>query len=464
MASNRKLQFCVVLLIEALLICTALLQRFPPSGDDYSYLYQAKLFASGKIYAEDPLYRLTSPLHDCVATNCLKDYQGHRFSKYPPGWPALLAVGALFGVPWLIDPLLGAVLGFLILRHVEQQLDAKLVKVAGLLLTLSLFFCYYAASLRSHIATALCVFAAFVTYDAAQQRSGRSRFLLFSAGALLGYSSMIRYIDWVPLAAWIGVSLLRRKRFSELTFFAGGFAFLASGNLLYNFFLLGDPLQTPSTLNHSASMHDRLLVSWTGILVTGVRLLNLLWVFPPAILLVALWKRYQPSPEARMYVALFLMNIGIYFFYPAAAGGPGPRYLLTYFPFLILAVVDLYRWICKDGSPVLLGLWKAAIVFQIVGSLSFATRQGFMSYWQRDLERTAREAENGEKIFLLKTGTYHANVGDLTRNPPALSSAGNLYFALCDQPETHGLLERFPGRKVFIYEYPGSLRRIADSQ
>ena len=464
--TKRKLLFSLIFLLEALLIVFALLQRFPPSGDDYSYFYQAKLFASGKIYAEDPLYNPKDPLNEYVAMGCLEDYHGHRFSKYPPGWPALLALGELLGVPWLIDPVLGAVLVFLILRYVEQQMGANLVKVAGILLTLCLFFCYYAASLRAQITTALFVFAAFVAYDAAQQRPRSSRLLLFSAGALLGYSSMIRYIDWAPLAAWIGIGLVRRRMFAELTLFGVGFGLLASGNLLYDTVLLGDPLQTPTTVNNlPGGMADRLMVSPTGFLVTGVRLVSLLWVFPLALLPVVLWRRYQASTKAKMYLALFLMNIGIYFFFPGATGGPGPRYFIAYFPFLVLAIVDLYGWICHDCAPGLRRLWTFAIVLQIVGSVSFATNEACRSYRRRDLERTVRQAGDGKKIVLLRTGTYRSSsAGDLTRNPPVLSSASTLYFIWCRQPERDELLKRFPERKVFVYEYPARLCRMADSQ
>jgi hypothetical protein len=466
MATKQKFLFSFVLFLEAVVIAFVLMDRFPPSADDYSYLYQAKLFASGELYAQDALYDGANPLHNCVDTSCIADNHGHRFSKYPPGWPAFLALGALAGVPWLIDPLLGAVLVFLILRYVEQRMGKNLVNVAGTLLTLCLFVCYYTASLRAHIASALFIFAAFLAYDASQQRPQYSRLLLFSAGALLGYSSMIRYLDWIPLAAWIGVILVRRKMFAQLMFFGIGFGLLATGNLLYDTLLSGHPLETPTELSRApGSIHDRLMVSWTGLQLTGVRLVNLLWVFPPALLLIVLWKRYQPSPKVNMYLALFLMSIGIYSFYPAAVGGPGPRYLLAYFPFLILAVVDVRRWINHDWGPVPRRLWTLAIILQIVGSVSFVTKEGYASYWRRDLERTVRQAGHGRKIFFLETGTYPAsNVGDLTRNPPVLSSAKNLFFIWCNQLERDALLRRFPGRKVFVYEYPGSLHRLADSQ
>lgn len=465
MTTKRILLFSAIFLVEALIVYFFLAQRSPLSGDDYSYLYQAKLFASGRLYAEDPIYNAALPFHDCIETYCLRDDQGHRFSKYPPGWPALLAVGVKLQVPWLIDPLLGALLIFLILAYVEKRMGNELVPVASLLLLLCFFLCYYAGSLRAHIATALFVFAAFLLYDAEERRAQRSKLWLFTAGALLGYSTMIRYIDWVPLTAWIGFSLLRRKRLVELVVFAIGFGVLASGNLAYNALLSGDPFQVPAALHRpSASINDRLMISWNGFVVTIVRLANLLWAFPPAILLLLLWRRYQPSSRVKTYLGLFSMSVAIYFFYPASSGGPGPRYFLAYFPFLVLAVVDLYRWICHDSPRVGRQLWNFAIVSLAVCSVVFVANEGYTLYWRRDLERTVRNAGAGRKIFLLKTGTYRTAAGDLTRNPPVMSAADSLYFRWCDQPERDALLTRFPGREVFVYEYPSHLYRLINTQ
>jgi hypothetical protein len=80
-------------------------------------------------------------------------------------------------------------------------------------------------------------------------------------------------------------------------------------------------------------------------------------------------------------------------------------------------------------------------------------------YWRRDLDRAARHVRDGKNIFLLKTGTYHTATGDLTRNPPVLSSADSLYFRWCEEPERDALLKRFPGRNIFVYEYPECLYR-----
>jgi hypothetical protein len=459
---EKKLLVSAIFLVEALFVYFVLTERYPISGDDYSYLYQAKLFASGKLYAEDPLYNADLPLYDCVETYCLRDDQGHRFSKYPPGWPALLAVGVKLQVPWLVDPLLGALLVFLMLKYTEQRMGKDLVKGTGLLLVLCFFLCYYAGSFRAHIATAVFVFAAFLVYDAADRRPQPPKLWLFIAGALLGYSAMIRYVDWIPLATWIGVSLLWRKRLADLMLFGIGFGLLASGNLLYNALLSGDPFCVPAALHRSSeSINDRLLISWDGFVATLIRLANLVWIFPSVLLLVVLWRRHQPSSKVKMYLALFSMNVAIYFFYPASVGGPGPRYFLAYFPFLVLAIVDLYRWTCQHPSPAARHLWNFAIVSLIVCSATFAAKEGYTMYGRRDLERTVRQIKDGKNIVLLKTGTYKTARGDLTRNPPVLSSADILYFSLCEQPKRDALLKQFPGRNILVYEYPGRLESLS---
>src|SRR5260370_31673365 len=216
----QKLVVSATFLLLALFVYFVLTQRFPTSGDDYSYLYQAKLFASGKLYAEAPRYDETLPFYECVETNHLRGDQGRRFSKYPPGWPALLALGVKLRVPWLVDPLLGAALMFLMLEYTERRMGKELVKVTCLLLMLCFFFCYYAASFRPHIATAVFVFTAFLLYDVAELGPERSKLRLFAAGALLGYSAMIRCLVWFPLAFWVIPSLAPRNSFRGLHAFA----------------------------------------------------------------------------------------------------------------------------------------------------------------------------------------------------------------------------------------------------
>lgn len=463
MSKKQKVIIAAIFLAEALFVHFVVMQRYPISCDDYSYIYQAKLFANGKLWAQDSLYDPSLQFYDCLETFCLRDDQGHRFSKYAPGWPLILAAGVKLHVPWLVDPMLGAVLVFLMLDYADRRLGKEHSRIVALLVTLCFFFCYYAASSRAHIATTFFVFAAFLFHDFGESSPHRARHWLLTAGALLGCSSLTRYVDWIPLAIWIGICLLREKRLACISVFATGFILVASVNLIYDALLSGNPFEVPSAIHRTSTIADQLIISWTGFFVTGIRLANLLWVFPPAVLLLIFWRRWWQSTHVKMYVVLFLMIIAIYFFYPAAAGGPGPRYLLAYFPFLIFAIAYLLQQL-RSNSPVTGGkIQILSLVALVLANLVFVANETYTMYWRRDLQRTTAHVAAGKNIFLLKTGTYKTVAADLTRNPPVLSSADNLYFTWCDKPERDALLSRFPGYRVFVYEYPGHLARFSDT-
>jgi hypothetical protein len=454
----QRTVFASVLLAESLLVFFLLAGRSPVSGDDYAYLYQGELFASGRLYAESPLYSTDHPLHDCVLTKCLTDHEGKRFSKYPPGWSALLAIGVALGAPWLVDPIVGALVLYLLLAHAARRVGPEAERACGTLLVLNGFLVYYVASYRPHVAAMLGVLAAFLLFEAAESRSGGAGIRLLGSGALLGATTLIRYLDFVPMAVWITWCLVRRGRVRHLLVFGTGFVLLAALNLRYDQLLSGDPFATPTRLYNAAGIHDRLVLSWRGFAVTGVRLLMLVALFPPLALLVAFWRRHSPSPAARRGLALFAMSVAVYFLYPAAVGGPGPRYLLAYFPFLVLAVVEAQGELAKSDPSRARRFWTAAVCVQVVASLVFLGLEGRTLYGRRDLERAlAAQRGRGRQLVLLKTGTYHTAAGDLTRNPPDLSSADTLIFLECAPPRREALLQMFPGRTVLEYEYPGRL-------
>ena len=202
-ASVRRTILACVLLAECLPVFFLLARRSPVSGDDYAYLFQAELFASGKLYAESPLYSRDHPLNDCVMTKCLTDHQGRRFSKYPPGLSVLLAIGVALKAPWLVDPILGALVVYLFLAHVERRHGPELGRACGTLLVLNGFLVYYAASYRPHLATMLGVVAAFLLFEETESDSRRAGILLLASGALLGGTTLLRYLDFVPMGLWI---------------------------------------------------------------------------------------------------------------------------------------------------------------------------------------------------------------------------------------------------------------------
>ena len=102
----------------ALHVSVDVLERTPHIQDSVTYLFQAQTLARGALTAPAP------PLATAEATahfdqEFLLVRDGRWFGKYPPGWPALLAVGIRLGAPWLVNPLL-AVLTAALLFQLER--------------------------------------------------------------------------------------------------------------------------------------------------------------------------------------------------------------------------------------------------------------------------------------------------------------------------------------------------------
>jgi hypothetical protein len=86
--------------------------------DELTQALQANIFLSGRLWA--PVREPT----ELFATFQMVEVAGRTFAQYTPGWPALLALGELIGLRWLMGPLAGgvavAVLLLLLLRLGER--------------------------------------------------------------------------------------------------------------------------------------------------------------------------------------------------------------------------------------------------------------------------------------------------------------------------------------------------------
>ena len=454
---RHMLLLSLLSLLQFVLAHFVLIQQFPNSGDEQAYLYQAELFSRGQLYAEDPIYDRAHPLNKFVAADAMDDTEGRRFSKYDPGWPALLSLGAWLRMEGLVAPLLGALTVFLLLSYVRKRIGNEFVTTAWRLVTLCSFFFLSVSNFGSHTASMAFLFSAFFLYDGTIERPPEHcRWRLLSVGLLLGYASLIRYIDWIPLLGWIAFDLLRQRKTKGLILVLLGFGLLASLHLFYNKLVTGNALTPPGVHFARGSVEVHFGFFLTGFETTAIRLRRVLYAFPPASLILLCLIRPCRSVRLKAYLTLFALNVIVYFLYAGGVAGPGPRYYFPYFPFLILAVVEVYR-LTRSHKIARIG-WPAAVASLVVCSFIYADGQTRDIYKRRDLERTVAAIPEKKKIILLESGTYKMEIPDLVRNPPDLWSADILYLAYGDGVGIADLLKRFPGHSVFLYRYPGSLR------
>jgi hypothetical protein len=135
----------VVLLAASWYVGTALFERAPHILDAISYLFQAKAFAGGALWAPPPL------VNDAFTIPFATVYQERWFSQYPPGTAVLLMLGVLAGAPWLVQPLLAAGVVILVVLTVRRQYGPGTALLVLPLLVTSPFLLLNAGAFLSHV-------------------------------------------------------------------------------------------------------------------------------------------------------------------------------------------------------------------------------------------------------------------------------------------------------------------------
>lgn len=347
------LALCVTALGFTCHIALAQYHAQPHILDASSYFFQAKIFASGQLSAPIPaqLGAFQGPF--------MVAHDGRWFSQYAPLTSALLAVGIVAGVPWLVEPLLGALALWGVYRIGKRLFGARTALLALGLGVLSPFYIYLAASYLSHT-VALFFAVYFVLFLLRFVERRRARELALAAvcavcmlltreltAALVGFgaTAFIFGSSWRQLwPAW-------RRLLPALVLAA---SILVTGvllYLLYNKLQTGNALVTPRTLFSPADrfgfgegigFYGRHTPA-AGLVVLDQLLTSLLinlygWPFYLTLALVPL-AFLRPLRALRwdffcLFMAVLLVGAQAGYFYHGIY--LGPRYLFETLPFLLL--------------------------------------------------------------------------------------------------------------------------------
>ena len=232
---------CLATLLAAARVSTVVFDRLPHVEDEVAFLFQAKIIGSGRLVAPAPAH----PEFFAIPFILVRD--GQWFGKFPPGWPAVLALGALAGRPWLVNPLLAAACVGLVYRAGRRLYGAPTGLLAAALLAASPFFLLHAGSFMGHVAALLWALAFLLLFAAAV--STGSRWAALGAGATLGMLLLTRPLTAVgiglPYALWAAVAIIRdRRRARAYLPMLLGFAPFVAALLAWNRLTTGDPFRS----------------------------------------------------------------------------------------------------------------------------------------------------------------------------------------------------------------------------
>lgn len=464
----------------------AVLEPIPHIEDETAYLFQAKVFADGRLYAPAPA------LPEFFPSSWIITHQGRWFAVFPPGWPLLLAVGTKAGVPALVNPILAGLCVLVLFGLLREASERTAAAYGTALCVASPFFLFMGASLMSH--TAMLLFTALSTlcHLKGLRRDGSPGWFLL-AGLSSGMAVLIRPPDAVALwcaQALYGVVTGRGR----LLRISAGFALSAIGllpgalfYLSYNRVLTGSWFLTPVALispNIGLGFGPRMGANWDTFETPGHdlwrALLNLNfnsavlsqdlfgWPMSSLTLLLVVWtfggKRARGVGLATLAIASIVGGYAMYWYHGV---GFGARFYFGLVPYLVLLTVA--------GVRALPGLLESR--FKPPAQMSFAhmTAAGVLLssafgwaiyvpkvsllgpyYNQRGIndglhDFAARERLDSAIVFVRAPRVDLFGPGLVANSLPL--GSGNVIYAFDRGPANQRLVAQFPDRSVREFSY-----------
>jgi hypothetical protein len=331
--------------IASALLCWRVLGLIPHVPDELAYLYQGRIFSTGRLWVEAP----EVPEAFTVRWDHILRDSGRWRSLYPPGWPMLLTVGWWMRAPWLINPLLLGISIIGLFKVAKQLFDERTGSLAVIAFAASPFVLLTGAGFMAHQA-AFCfaIWSVFFLF-----RGERKDYLI--ASALGAFTFMIRPYTapplLIPLFFWTFWKTNEKKRFAgEILAGAIPFAILFCG---YNYLLFEDSFRTGYSYDSDATFRGSLLHHFRFNVPWYLSTLNhSLWGWPWPDLLIFIPLAF-PHKKWKLDFLLFFSFLSLlfaysFFYYQDIVYG-GPRYIYETVGFLAMlaarSILILEGWI-----------------------------------------------------------------------------------------------------------------------
>lgn len=339
-------------------------ERIPHIEDEFAFLWQAQVMADGDISRPSPEHEHSFLIPFVV------DFEGRRFGKYPPGWPAALSLGGRLGAAGWVNPALSAMALWFMYRLARRVLNPGLSLLAELLLLSSPMFLLLSGTYMAHMLSLLLTLAfvlgwgdLFLSND--DPRKVPRWLLVLVTGGSIGLLFLTRPLTAVAIAFPFFVHglfmLIKDGRRYRAEILYVGFLSLSIGSLLllWQWALTGNALTNLYTLwwpydrlgfgpgigttesGHSlywafyntrlslrAGLHD--LFGWP----------YLSWVLIP----FGLFSMYRRQ-MIWLLTAMFISIVAAYGFYWIGAWLFGPRYYFASLPGLAILSAGGIGWL-----------------------------------------------------------------------------------------------------------------------
>ncbi|MGH7502345.1 MAG: ArnT family glycosyltransferase [Longimicrobiales bacterium] len=486
-------RFSILLAVGVTIACAVLAwfsyQRHPHVPDEVVYLYHARYFARGLLTLPLP------PVPEAFNLDLMTFEATRWYSPVPPGWPAVLAMGAFFGAAWLVNPILNGInvlLAYVLLRELYGLRTARL---ATILLACSPWFLFMGMNFMTHTLTMTAALAAAVGVARLRRGSSVPWQWVIIAGAGIGMLALIRPLEGLVIAVLLGLWALGGaraglRRFVPVAVMAGVSMLVTAITFPYNQALAGHAATFPlmaytdsiygvgtNALGFGANRG----LGWPGldpfpghgaidVLVNGnlnvfqVNTELLGWAVGSVLPILLLLGLGPIRRTDAWLMAVIGTLIGVHSFY-WFSGGPdfGARYwYLILVPCIALAARGIETLsLCtgsRDGeaNP---RVTAAALALCFATIIVFVPWRGIDKYFhyrnmRPDVRRLASEEDFGRSLVFIRGERHPDYASAAIYNPLDLSADVPIYVWDRGPEISRRVLEAFPDRPIHVIDGP----------
>ena len=464
-------------------ISANLYERIPHLEDEIAFLWEAHVMAQGEIALPSPQEPRAFMVPFVI------DFEGMRFGKYPPGWPAALSLGARAGAPWAVNALLSAVALWLIYRLGAKLINPAVGLLAELLALSSPMFIMLSGTLLSHMLAlflAIVVLLAWIDLtlrdaeDEARKQVPRWM-LIITASLALGLLILVRPLTALGVALPLGLHgalLLVRNAPARKQglIIVGGIALLLAVLLptwqaaqtgdptlnLYTLWWEYDRVGFGAGIGNSEGGHN--LLRGIGKSLRDLRsgLHNtfgwpyLSWIFLPSGF-VAMKKRIGGMLLLSIFPALVL----VYVLYWAGNTLFGPRYYFASLPSLAVTsaagIAYLGGWLAQKTKPapwrkpLTVGLVSTLVLLNVIFylPLRLAKMENLYNISKERMQPLEEAALEGALVII--DAGHWSDFGTLLTLTPPFKEDGFLLAVSRGSAADRELMAKYSNRPVFYY-------------
>lgn len=466
---NIVLVFIAVSFLFVLAVHFLVLMDFPFVTDEFSYLFQADLLSSGKLYAQSP----PAP-RAFIFDGIISD--GKWYSKYTLGWPLLLALGGLVGVQWAVGSLCAA-LSLLFLYLISMHIFGSRAGLLGIVFAiLSPTFVFLGASYFPH--TAFGLLALIFIYGLLKLGGDKRLAFPLATGLAILLALNVRLSDAAVLLIGsipLGVYLFRRST-NKITIIKGFaiillFIVVGAGLILVaNYYQTGDAFvlgyqkyYPKESWGFGKQGHTFLSGLWN--LAVSVMRMNC-WT-TPFLGLLSIFSFFYPGKKSGLVHCLaFLIFSYVIFnfgYYGTGLISFGARFY--YVAFLIMAILAsggliksaaiLSRVYGISGRILVLVFAVSSLLYMGFGvypRIITLTRNTYLYNVKNRKEALNPSSLAGRNLILYRT-SQNAHNHEFTRNNWRYNSQKNIHALFLLPDENLKLADNFRDRKAYVADW-----------